>query len=379
MLIVGVEWATIDTLGAGKTPVQIIATVARASYSTTPISPILRAQAQELPRFRFPCRKNTPHLHMSKPQFDRADASALLDDRGYRGALIRGQNPALLFEKGVRERITESYYWKEQCFGLNAATLCDRAADLKFIGGTTGITGKPTPFLCLAFKMLQLVPDKEIILEYLNFRDDEEDEAQNGEIKKEGNDHSSEDEDTTKKALDLNAAGKLGDFKYLRCLAAFYIRLAWEPVEIYTTLEPLLTDYRKIKRRLKDAFTLTYVDQFIDDLLTKDRICATSLWKLPSRANLEDLDMLEPRESPLGDEIDELDEELDKRSDASARSYRSRSYDSRSRSRSRSYDSRSRSRSRSYDSRDRGRNRSPGERSRSRSRTRSRSTSRRRD
>ncbi|KAI4935955.1 hypothetical protein J4E85_001283 [Alternaria conjuncta] len=252
---------------------------------------------------------------MSKPQFDRADASALLDDRGYRGALIRGQNPALLFEKGVRERITESYYWKEQCFGLNAATLCDRAADLKFIGGTTGITGKPTPFLCLAFKMLQLVPDKEIILEYLNFRDDEEDGAQDGEAKKEESGHTSEDEDTTKKALDLNAAGKLGDFKYLRCLAAFYIRLAWEPVEIYKTLEPLLTDYRKIKRRLKDAFTLTYVDQFIDDLLTKDRMCATSLWKLPSRANLEDLDMLEPRESPLGDEIDELDEELDRRSD----------------------------------------------------------------
>jgi pre-mRNA-splicing factor 38A len=314
---------------------------------------------------------------MSKPQFDRADASALLDDRGYRGALIRGQNPALLFEKGVRERITESYYWKEQCFGLNAATLCDRAADLKFIGGTTGITGKPTPFLCLAFKMLQLVPDKAIILEYLNFRDDEEDEGQNGETKKEGNDHTSEDEDTTKKALDLNAAGKLGDFKYLRCLAAFYIRLAWEPVEIYKTLEPLLTDYRKIKRRLKDAFTLTYVDQFIDDLLTKDRMCATSLWKLPSRANLEDLDMLEPRESPLGDEIEELDEEMDKRSDGSARSYRSRSYDSRSRS----YDSRSRSRSRSrrYDSRDRERSRSPGERSRSRSRTRSRSRSRGRD
>ncbi|KNG48032.1 PRP38-domain-containing protein [Stemphylium lycopersici] len=254
---------------------------------------------------------------MSKPQFDRADASALLDDRGYRGALIRGQNPALLFEKGVRERITESYYWKEQCFGLNAATLCDRAADLKFIGGTTGITGKPTPFLCLAFKMLQLVPDKDIILEYLNFRDDEDDQEPNAQVKNEHGDTAAdeeeEEEDATKKELDLNASGKLGDFKYLRCLAAFYIRLAWEPVEIYQTLEPLLTDYRKIKRRLKDTFTLTHVDQFIDDLLTKDRICATSLWKLPSRANLEDLEMLDPRESPLGDEVDELDEELDRR------------------------------------------------------------------
>jgi pre-mRNA-splicing factor 38A len=332
---------------------------------------------------------------MSKPQFDRADASALLDDRGYRGALIRGQNPALLFEKGVRERITESYYWKEQCFGLNAATLCDRAADLKFIGGTTGINGKPTPFLCLAFKMLQLVPDKDIILEYLNFRDDDDDdddEGQNGRAKKEENGHTSDEKGAAEKEQDLNAAGKLGNFKYLRCLAAFYIRLAWEPVDIYKTLEPLLTDYRKIKRRLKDTFTLTYVDQFVDDLLTKDRICATSLWKLPSRANLEDLEMLDPRESPLGDEVDELDEDMDKRSHGSARSYRSPSYDSRSRSRgsysrsrSRSYDSRSRSRSRStsrgYDIRDRGPSATPGEPSRqtTRTRIRSRSGSRRRD
>ncbi|PSN73988.1 PRP38-domain-containing protein [Corynespora cassiicola Philippines] len=239
---------------------------------------------------------------MSNPQYDKADAKALLDDRGYKGALIRGQNPALLFEKGVRERITDSYYWKEQCFGLNAATLCDRAVDIKFIGGTTGLMGKPTPFLCLAFKLIQLVPEKEVILEYLNFPEDDGDDsddeakAENGGEQLEGG------------IQDLNAAGKLGYFKYLRCLAAFYIRLAWEPVEIYKTLEPLLTDYRKIKRRTTDGFILTYVDQFIDDLLTKDRVCATALWKMPSRANLEDLDLLDPRESPLGDEIDDLDD-----------------------------------------------------------------------
>ncbi|KAF2821441.1 PRP38-domain-containing protein, partial [Ophiobolus disseminans] len=247
----------------------------------------------------------------NKPRYDRADERALLDDRGYSGALIRGQNPALLFEKGVRERITESYYWKEQCFGLNAATLCDRAADLKFIGGTTGITGKPTPFLCLAFKLLQLVPEKAIILEYLNFRGDEDEEDEtNGDTRPEENGEKEEGDDIKKE--DLNASGKLGNFKYLRCLAAFYIRLAWEPVEIYKTLEPLLTDYRKVRRRLKDAFTLTHVDQFVDDLLVKERICATSLWKLPSRANLEDLEMLDPRESPLDGEVDELDEEMER-------------------------------------------------------------------
>ncbi|KAI4734836.1 PRP38-domain-containing protein [Aureobasidium sp. EXF-12298] len=269
-----------------------------------------------------------------------ADATRMLDDRGYTGTLIRGQNPLLLFEKAVRDRIIDSYYWKEQCFGLNAATLCDRAIDLSFIGGTYGIGQKPTPFLCLAFKLLQLTPEKEIILHYLQQE----------------------------------------DWKYLRALAAFYIRLAWEPKDIYETLETYLSDFRKLKRRTRDAYALSYVDQFIDDLLTKDRVCATSLWKMPTRTQLEDLDVLEPRVSPLGDEIDELDaedEDMKNTSDGEVEEIRngdsrsrSRSYSSRSRSRS--YERRrSRSRSRSYDRHDR--------RSRSRSYERRRSYSRDRD
>lgn len=199
----------------------------------------------------------------------RADARSMLDDRGYSGTLIRGQNPALLMEKAVRDRITNSQYWLERCFGLNEATVCDRAVELTFLGGTYGAQQKPAPFLCLAFKLLQLTPPKDIILEYLH----------------------------------------QPDFKYLTAMAAFYIRLTFEPVEIYTTLEPLLADFRKLKRRAKAGFSLTFIDQFVDDLLTKERVCATSLWKLPARQQLEDLDMLEPRVSALKDELDETDGE----------------------------------------------------------------------
>ncbi|OJJ57011.1 hypothetical protein ASPSYDRAFT_155033 [Aspergillus sydowii CBS 593.65] len=241
----------------------------------------------------------------------RADASTLLDNRGYTGPLVRGLNPAMLFEKAVRDRITESYYWKEQCFGLNAATLCDRAIELSFIGGTYGVSEKASPFLCLAFKLLQINPDRDIIMEYLNFSDPEL-ESEGGEV------------DTSAEERAQNSVVKhRGDFKYLRALAAFYVRLTWEPVEIYKTLEPLLLDYRKLKRRVRDSFVLTYMDQFVDDLLTKDRMCGTSLWKLPSRQQLEDLDLLDERESPIADELEEMDrsdDENEHASDARSRS-----------------------------------------------------------
>lgn len=222
----------------------------------------------------------------------KADASSFLDNRGYTGPLVRGVNPATLFEKAVRDRITDSYYWKEQCFGLNTATLCDRAVELTAIGGTFGGSQKPTPFLCLAFKMLQLAPDRDIVLEYLNFTDP-------------GSDNEAA-EDTEENGDVVKAKG---DFKYLRALAAFYIRLTFDAVDVYKYLEPLLLDYRKLRRRMREHYVLTHIDQFVDDLLTKDRVCATSLWKLPSRHQLEDLDMLDERVSPLADELEELDRE----------------------------------------------------------------------
>ena len=87
------------------------------------------------------------------------------------------------------------------------------------------------------------------------------------------------------------------------------MRIAWEKdEEIYTTLEPLLSDSRKLRRRTREGFELTYMDSFIDDLLNKPRISATTLPKLNPRTFLEDEDRLEPRESALGDELDELNE-----------------------------------------------------------------------
>ena len=203
----------------------------------------------------------------------RVDAKRMLDDRGgYSGRTIHGINPAHLLDKPVLDRVVDSSYWKEQWFGINEETLCDRAVDMSYIGGTYG-QQKPTPFICLILKLLQLMPERDIILEYLHQK----------------------------------------DFKYLTALAAFYVRLTFEPAEdVYKTLEPLLGDYRKLRRRTRDGgYSLTYIDQFVDDLLNKDRACATILPRLTQRTQLEDDGKLEERESPLGEELDEIDQDSD--------------------------------------------------------------------
>ncbi len=49
---------------------------------------------------------------------------------------------------------------------FSAETLIDKATELKAIGGVYG-NQKPTEFLSLLLKLLQIQPEKEILLEYL--------------------------------------------------------------------------------------------------------------------------------------------------------------------------------------------------------------------
>lgn len=79
--------------------------------------------------------------------------------------------PQNLVEYIVRQKVYQTVYWKESCFALTAETLIDKAVDLKAAGGTYGGQRKPTNFMCLILKMLQIQPDKEIIIEYIRSED----------------------------------------------------------------------------------------------------------------------------------------------------------------------------------------------------------------
>lgn len=185
---------------------------------------------------------------------------------------VHGTNPQFLVEKILRQKIYNSLYWKEHCFGLTAETLVDKAVGLSAYGGQYGGMQKPTKFMCLILKMLQLQPEKEIVVEFI----------------------------------------KNEDYKYLRVLGAFYLRLVGKPLDIYQYLEPLYNDYRKLRFRGVAGWALKHMDEYIEELLTGDYCCDVALPHLPKRHLLEDQKLLAPRISALEDEdLDLLEDAKD--------------------------------------------------------------------
>ncbi|CAJ0917811.1 unnamed protein product, partial [Mesorhabditis belari] len=67
----------------------------------------------------------------------------------------------------IRQRIYDSKFWKEESFALSAELLVDKGMELRYLGGIYAGNIKPTPFLCLVLKMLQLQPNHVIVMEFI--------------------------------------------------------------------------------------------------------------------------------------------------------------------------------------------------------------------
>ncbi|KAJ1530531.1 hypothetical protein ONE63_005420 [Megalurothrips usitatus] len=179
---------------------------------------------------------------------------------------VRGTNPQYIVEKIIRSRIYDSKYWKEECFALTAELLVDKAMELRFVGGVFGGNIKPTPFLCLILKMLQIQPEKDIIVEFI----------------------------------------KNEEFKYVRALGAMYMRLVGTSLDCYKYLEPLLNDGRKLRSQTREgAYVLLHMDEFIDSLLRDERVCDVILPRIQKRYVLEENNEIEPKISALDDDLDD--------------------------------------------------------------------------
>ncbi|KAK9875363.1 hypothetical protein WA026_007761 [Henosepilachna vigintioctopunctata] len=221
---------------------------------------------------------------------------------------VHGTNPQYLVEKIIRSRIYDSKYWKEECFALTAELLVDKAMELRFIGGVFGGNIKPTPFLCLTLKMLQIQPEKDIVVEFI----------------------------------------KNEEFKYVRALGAFYMRLTGNSLDSYKYLEPLYNDNRKLRRQNRNAqFEMIHMDEFIDELLREERVCDVILPRIQKRHILEENNEIEAKVSALEDDLDEdmdleddskyqLDDLIPEKKEKNRKRERSRSRERRRRSRSHS-------------------------------------------
>ena len=182
---------------------------------------------------------------------------------------VHGTNPQNLLENILRQKIYDLPYWKNECFALTAETLIERAVELRCVGGTFGGTRKASRFMCLVLKLLQIQPEVEIVLEYI--RNEE--------------------------------------FKYLRLLGAFYLRLTGRPAEVYQYLEPLYNDYRRIRVVNPDgSYSLDHVDAAVHMLLTKPYAFDVALPRLPGRPALEAGGFLEPWQSPMLEDYLEVSE-----------------------------------------------------------------------
>lgn len=145
--------------------------------------------------------------------------------------------------------------------------------------------------------------------------------------------------------------------RYLRALAVIYIRLTFRSMEVFQILEPLMADYRKLRYREPGGYRLTTFDDFVDELLTQDRVCDIILPRLTQRGVLEEVEGMAPRKSLLeddprqekedGGEDGDVDMERGRRSRSSSRASSPDLRRGRSRSRSSSGSSRSRFVSRS--------------------------------
>ena len=188
-----------------------------------------------------------------------------------------GSDPQNLIPHIVRDKIFASRYWKEHCFALNAETLLDTARHLDCVGFMQGGLNKPTAFICLLAKLLQISPGMEIVKAYL---------------------HHSGGVQTNDPAVQRN------DLRYVRALAASYLRMVGNAVAIYTHLEPLLADYRKVLVHTPSGkFERISMDQWIEMLLSSngEAVYGMIFPKVSKRKDLESRGAIRPYIGCIGE------------------------------------------------------------------------------
>jgi pre-mRNA-splicing factor 38A len=179
---------------------------------------------------------------------------------------VHNMAPQHLIDTITRHKIYNSVYWQQFCFGLNLITFIDRTQMLQGVGGLYGHKKQPCNFYCLFLKLLELEPSESVISHFLSTR--------------------------------------TWQMKYLRLIAALYVRFTFSPDLIYITLEPFLTHYNQIAVLHNDGYQLSHFDEVIQNFLRDKFWCGITFPPLPPRSGLP------PRVSPLRHLTDQLHDEV---------------------------------------------------------------------
>ncbi|CUM64947.1 uncharacterized protein PRCAT00002565001 [Priceomyces carsonii] len=191
-------------------------------------------------------------------------------------------NKANLIEPITRHRIQDSIFYKQHLYLTNEATILPCIVrEVRYIGGVDSNT-RPCPFFCCLLRLLELEPPPAIIRLYLD-------------------------------QLGFN------EFKYLTALTLMYIRFAWSNEDIYKIFDKYYSDFRKLRFHLKTPifnehniaikFEVRHMDEWVDSLLSEERILGLILPRLVPRYNLVEKRLLEERKYNISSDEDVLDHE----------------------------------------------------------------------
>lgn len=168
-------------------------------------------------------------------------------------------NLAHTVEPIVRHRILDSIFYKRYLYLTNELTVLPIVVQhVHFVAGTDSV-GRPSPFLCCLLRLLELEPSAEIVQICL----------------------------------------EQPHFKYLTALMLAYVRFAANMSEsrrCFEVMEPFYRDYRRLRFRQPPQvvdgrtvrFRVGFVDEWVHQLLTQERVLGLRMPRLKSRWALED-------------------------------------------------------------------------------------------
>lgn len=190
-------------------------------------------------------------------------------------------NKSYLLETIIRNRIKDSVFYKQYLFLTNEQTILPVIVDhVHYIKGMNS-NSRPSPFICCLLRLLEINPSSEILKIYLN----------------------------------------QDKFKYLIVLVLMFIRMTKKSEEIYNLFDNYITNFAKLRIQLNDpefvngipkSYSICYLDEFVDDLLTKQRVVDVILPRLVPRQILIDKGLIGERQylvTSLTEEKSEVEED----------------------------------------------------------------------